>query len=36
MKMFAALAAAVLAIGLTSAATSAFVPLNAATPVVRA
>jgi hypothetical protein len=36
MKMFAALAAAVLAVGITSAATSVFVPLNAATPVVRA
>lgn len=36
MKMFAALAAAVLAVGLASAATSAFVPLNAATPIVQA
>lgn len=32
MKMIAAIAAAMLAVGVTSAATSAFVPLNAATP----
>ena len=36
MKMFAAFAAAILAFGLTSAATSAFVPLNAATITVAA